>query len=321
MINQYLKLVRAKNLLIIAITQYTMRYILILPMLKNQGVESQFSHLSFLILVLSTMLLAAAGYVINDYFDTQTDVLNRPKNVVVGKTIGRRTAMNFHLFLNLLGILAGFYISWSIGIWKLGYIYVLITALLWFYSSSFKRQFFIGNLIVAILTGIVPLMTALYEIPPINHVYAETFIRLGTNVYYLFFWVLGFSVFAFITTLTREIIKDIEDFEGDNAFGRRSLPIVLGVKTTKIIIISLIAITIGILAFVYAKYLTEIGQTNIIKYISPIYLLIFIVLPEIYLAVKTIKAESKEEWHFLSNFSKIIMLAGILYSSIIYMSF
>ena len=186
-------------------------------MLKSRGYESQFSDLNFFLLVLTTVFLAAAGYIINDYFDTKTDLLNRPKTVIVGKHIKRRTVMTAHIILNLLAIVIGFYISWQINLWKLVYIYILVTGLLWFYSSSYQNMFLVGNVIVALLTALVPLMTVFYEIPPLNVKYFNVLMRLDDNFYKMFFWVAGFSAFAFITTLNREIIKDVEDFEGDNA--------------------------------------------------------------------------------------------------------
>ena len=318
MILNYLKLMRGKNLLIIAFTQYLMRYSIILPILKHDGYVSQFGDLNFFFLVLSTMAIAAAGYVINDYFDTKTDILNRPNTVVVGKHISRRSAMTLHIVLNVVGVILGLYISYQINLYKLVYIYVIITGLLWFYSTSYKRQYLTGNIIVAILTGIVPFMTVLYEIPPLNVKYLNTLLQLHTNFYHILYWILGFSIFAFLTTLAREIIKDVEDFEGDRAYGRRTLPVVSGVKVAKIVVISITSVVILLLFYVYftrLQYLVELGG---FEFASAIYLLIFLLIPNVLLIIKLIKAQSKENWHFTSNLSKLIMLFGILYSLIVY---
>jgi len=110
----FIKLIRIQNLIIIATTQYLMRYAIIEPILKINKFELQFSDLNFFILVFSTVLLSAAGYVINDYFDTKTDTINRPNNVIVGRKISRRTAMSIHISFNIIGIIAGFYISYKI---------------------------------------------------------------------------------------------------------------------------------------------------------------------------------------------------------------
>ena len=164
----YLKLIRYQNLLIIAVTQYLMRWSIIYPILKVNNFHLQFSEFNFFLLVLSTIFLAAAGYVINDYFDRKTDLLNRPDTVIVGTVIKRRVAMILHIVINIIGIGLGFYILLSIGIYKLGFIYIIIAGILWYYSTSYKRHFLIGNIIVALLTALVPLMVVLYEIPLLN---------------------------------------------------------------------------------------------------------------------------------------------------------
>ena len=303
----FLKLIRIQNLLIVAATQYLMRFAIILPILKLNNFSLQMSEFNFLILVLSTVFLTAAGYVINDYFDTRTDNLNRPDEVVVGKSIPRRSAMTIHLIFNILGIIGGFYVSYKIGLYQLGIIFIIVSGLLWYYSTTYKRQFLIGNLLVALLTAIVPLMSILYEMPLLNKEYKEILIANSANFNHIFFWVLGFSFFAFITTLTREIIKDTEDFEGDSVYGRNTVPIVLGIKWTKVIIISLLFFTIIALVFIYLKFLT--GSLSTLLY--GIVAVIIPVLIEIYLIIK---ADNKNDYRIASLILKFIMLAGILYS-------
>ena len=322
MITNFLRLIRIQNLIIVAFTQYMIRYFVILPLLKDSGFESQFSEINFLLLVLSTVLLTAAGYVINDYFDTKTDMINRPKKVVIGVHFHRRFAIILHVVLNTIGIILGFYVSYKIQMPRLVFIFIFITALLWFYSSYYKRKFLVGNLIVAVLTALVPLMPVLYEIPPLNRFYVETLIIMKTNFMFIFVWVAGFSIFAFLTTFTREIIKDVEDFEGDNEFGRKTLPVVLGIKKTKIIIISLISSTIILLTIVYFRFLFYIKYStndfNGIDLISLIYIFIFIILPYLILIYKIFKSKNTIQWHTNSLIAKIIMLLGILYTLVIF---
>jgi 4-hydroxybenzoate polyprenyltransferase len=302
----FLKLIRIQNLLIVAATQYLMRFAIIEPILGVNNFELQMPEFDFLILVLSTVFLTAAGYVINDYFDTRTDSMNRPEEVVVGKSIKRRTAMSLHVVLNILGIIGGFYVSYKIGLYQLGIIFIIVSGLLWYYSTTYKRQFLIGNLLVALLTALVPLMTILYEMPLLNKAYKDILLANHTNFNNIFFWVAGFSFFAFITTLAREIIKDTEDFEGDSAYGRNTVPIILGIRWTKGIIISLLIITIIALITVYFKYLAGLPTLlyGTLTVLIPI-------LIEIYLIFK---AEDKNDYRFASNMLKFIMLAGILYS-------
>lgn len=305
----YLKLVRYPNLLIVILTQYLMRWCIIEPMLEVNGFELQLSSFHFALLVVATALITAAGYVINDYFDTHTDFLNRPKTVLVGTVISRRSAIIFHSVLNVIAVLIGFYLAYKINMVFLGFVFLIVTGLLWFYSTTYKRQFLVGNILVAFLTALVPLMVVLFEIPLLNETYREILIKNNANFMYIFYWVLAFSFFAFITNLMREIIKDIEDFEGDSAYGRNSLPVVLGVKTSKIITISLAIITIGSINYIYFQYLEDS--------ITIIYFSLFLYLPFLFLIARLIYAKTKKQFRNIGNILKIIMLLGILYSLVV----
>ena len=303
----FIKLIRIQNLIIVAVTQYLMRYAIIEPILKVNDFELQLSNFNFFILVLSTVLLTAAGYVINDYFDTKTDTINRPDTVVVGRKIGRRATMAIHVIFNIIGIIGGFYISYKIGLYQLGFIFFLVTGILWYYSTSYKRQFLIGNLIVAILTGLVPLMVILFEMPVLYKEYSDILIENKANLNHVFYWIAGFSFFAFITTLIREIVKDMQDFEGDSAFGRNTLPIILGIFYTKLIVSFLIISTITTLTLVYLKFL--IGSD-----LTLWYLIIGEIIPLIFILFKLFTAKTKKNYSLISNLLKIIMLIGIAYS-------
>ncbi len=318
----FFKLIRIQNLFIVALTQYMMRWCIIHPMLNhliviqnNEAIrlpefELQFSEFNFLLLVLSTVFLTAAGYVINDYFDAKTDLLNNPAKVIVGKIIPRRIAMASHIILNVLGIGLGAYISFFVGMPFLFIVFILVAGLLWFYSTTYKRQFLIGNLIVALLTALVPLMVILFEIPLLNKAYGHILLQYETSLTVLVAWVAGFSFFAFITTMTREIIKDIEDFEGDSAYGRRTLPVVLGIAISKWVVVGLQIITVAAMVFVYFKYLKD--------NITMIYMVVALLLPYVLLIYRIVKAEKKSDYHFASNLSKFIILAGIFYSLVVY---
>jgi len=309
----YLQLVRYKNLIIVALTQYAIRWGVIDPMLSaastnlpNADFHLQLGSFQFFLLVLSTVCLTAAGYVINDYFDTRTDFLNRPGKVLVGTKIPRRQAMVMHILLSFVGVVLGFYISFHIGIPLLGFIFLIISGMLYFYSTTYKRQFLIGNLLVAIMTGLVPLMVILFELPELNKEYGNVLVSYNTDLMYIFYWVVGFSVFAFLTNFIREIIKDMEDFEGDSIYGRNSVPVVLGVKNAKIIVNVLIIITLFLLLFVYIRFLADP--------ITLIYFSLFLFLPFLFLSFKTMKAKNKPDYHLIGNGLKIIMLAGIVYA-------
>jgi len=314
----FLQLIRWPNLLIIAATQYLMRYAILDTLLKNiyvlnnseivkvPDMKLQLSDFQFFLLVLSTVFLTAAGYVINDYFDTKTDKLNRPHRVVVGKYISRRLTMTIHLVLNGLGVALGFYLAWSIDMMFLGFVFLLVSGLLWFYSTTYKRQFLIGNLLVAFLTGLVPFMVALFEIPVLIDTYSTVMADFDINLNHILVWIGGFSFFAFITTLIRELVKDMEDFEGDNAYGRRSLPIVLGLKISKIIVLVLILISLLALLLVVILYLNDP--------VTFAYMIVALLLPMVLLMIRLWKADSSKAYHGVSTLTKLIMLTGLAYA-------
>ncbi len=316
----FFRLIRIKNLLIIAATQYLMRYAILNPILKSIDISHgndivnmtelsmQMSGFEFLCLVFATCFITAAGYVINDYFDTKTDLINRPSSVVVGKTLSRRMVMVIHIVLNTIGIGFGFFVSFRIGKPLFGFVFVFVTGLLWFYSTTYKRQFLIGNLLVAFLTGMVPFMVAAFEIPPLLKEYASVLVNYKISLFPIVLWIGGFSFFAFFLTLIRELIKDMEDFKGDKAFGRKSVPVVLGLKGAKFMVMTLISVTILALLFVGFLYL----KTGI----SLVYISLVIILPMLILAIKLIRTENSKGFHDLSNFTKIIMLAGVGYAGI-----
>lgn len=312
-----LRLIRWQNLLIVAATQYIMRWCVIYPIIEHKynpvfldnfgkALHLQLGEFYFFLLVLATLCITAAGYVINDYFDRKNDLINRPNTVVIERFISPRKAMVLHWTLNSLGVILGGIVSWHIGYVNLTLIFVFATGLLWFYSTDFNRKFFIGNVIVALLTALVPFLVAIYEIIPLNIVYRNGLRLLYLNFNGIFFWILAFTYFAFITTLIREIIKDMEDLMGDESFGSKSLPIVLGIPATKTIVIGLLAIVIASVCGGMGLYVHDLW--------SRIYLLVFVVAPILFVGFKLIKASSVSDYSFASRMMKFIMVTGILYA-------
>jgi len=210
----------------------------------------------------------------------------------------------------------GVYLAFYVGLPSLSLVFVLSTGLLWFYSSNYKRQFLVGNLAVAFLTGLVPLMVVLFEIPLLNREYGEVMIRYDADFNYLFAWISAFSFFAFVTTLIREIIKDAEDLEGDNAYGMQTIPIKLGTFWTRILVVGLIALTLGVLVYLLFKYI--FFSVDQLDYISLIYFTVFLLLPLILLAIQVSTARDKRAYHRASSLIKLVMLFGILYSAVVF---
>ena len=315
----FLKLIRWQNLLMVILTMVLMRYAVLAPVISKIGVilikgsgeeipmSLQFPWYDFILLVAATVFITAGGYIINDYFDIKTDLINKGK-VIVGTKIPRRKAMMWHSILNVAGVSAGFYISYKAGYIWLGTMFLMVSGLLYFYSASYKRQFLIGNIIVAILTAMVPLLVVFYEWPALYKYYTINAIRLP-QINIIVYWVGGFALFAFLTNLIREIIKDIEDFEGDSAYGRNTVPVVIGVLSSKIVSISLIILTIIMLYLVWHFFVNDT--------ITLIYVTVMIVLPLLFVIFKLIKSRGKKQLHSASRIMKIVMLTGLLYSVVV----
>ena len=303
----------------VILTMILMRYAVIGPLINKIGVilrsgtgdevpmALQFSFINFVLLVAATVCITAGGYIINDYFDIKTDLINKGR-IIVGTKISRRQAMMWHNVFNIAGVSAGFFISSQAGYVWLGTLFLVVSGLLYFYSASYKRQFLIGNLVVAILTAMVPLLVAFYEWPALYKYYSVNATKIP-EMNLIFYWVGGFALFAFLTTLTREIIKDIEDFEGDVAYGRNTIPVVIGVLSSKVASVSLIIITIILLFVIWYNFIND--------FLTFIYLTVAIVLPLSLVIYKLIISRNLKQLHSASSIMKIVMLTGILYSVLV----
>ncbi len=269
-LTSFLRLTRTGNLFIIALAQYFTAVFIVDP--------HTITDLRLFLLSLSTVLIAAAGYIINDYYDVKIDFINKPERVQIGKTITRRFAILFHVSLSVLGILIGTYVSWKIGV-----VNAFSVFLLWLYSNNLKRLPFVGNFSVGLLTGLsIFVVEILY---PGNHA-----------------MILVYAVLSFFMTVVREIVKDMEDLKGDNTFGCRTLPIVVGIRKTKWIIY------IILMVFAFSILWIDVYYDTLPEY----YFLIFLLLPMLFLLYKLSRADTKLAFNQLSTFCKLILLLGIL---------
>ncbi len=237
-------------------------------------------HSHFLLLIFSTLCIAAAGYIINDYYDVKIDAINKPKRIVVGKFVNRRQAMLAHLFLSGLGVLIGFALGWSIGFIHLG-----ATLLLWGYSARLKQTFLIGNITIALLSATMVLVVAVFDKVDNKAVWA-------------------YAAFVFLISIVREIIKDMEDVKGDATFDCRTLPIVMGIAGAKwflyfFILAFAITLLAGVIYRVHEVYFTA-------------YILLLVILPMGLLTYRIYQADRKKDFTRLSRLVKWIMLAGML---------
>jgi 4-hydroxybenzoate polyprenyltransferase len=269
-IESLLKLTRFGNLIIIALAQYFTAGFLI-------GMHT-LNDVHLFLLSLSTILIAAGGYIINDYYDVKIDYINKPDRVVIGKSITRRYAILFHIALSVSGIVLGFYLSW-----KIAGVNLLSVFLLWLYSNSLKRLPFVGNLTVAFLTGLAVFIV-------------DLFYGKDSSL------VVIYALFAFFMTLVREVIKDMEDLKGDHSFGCKTLPIVWGIRKTKILIYIILIVFGGVVIV-----LNQLYQALPFKYH-----LIFLFVPLLWLFLRLIRADMKKDFTRLSMYCKVIMMLGIL---------
>jgi len=276
------------------------------PLLKVNGLSLQMSTSLFVAMMMATILVTAGGYVINDYFDRKIDTVNDPDDVIVGRSISLRHTMIIHLVLTSLGILLGLYVAFRIHFLYLSILYILGSGILWFYSTTYKRQMFIGNLIIAIMTGMIPMLVLLFELPLQYSHYDKILVAGNFSLSYLVIWVSSFSGFAFILTLAREIIKDAEDIKGDTSYGRRTIPAVVGFGISKAIVITLFTLTALLLILIYLLYLPD--------RLTLIYIIALLVLPLVVAVFLVLKANTAKAFHNISILTKCIMIAGLLYA-------
>ncbi len=309
----FLKLIRLPNLLIIAFTQYMIRLCLIEPGLNLSNMYIQMSDLEFALLVFATVLVAAGGYVINDYFDVRIDNINKPEQLVIDNGVKRRVAMGAHAVFSALGVAIGIYLAWKSKILMTGgSLFALSVIGLWFYSTSFKYQFLTGNVLISLFTGMIPFMVVLFEVPLLISKYPirlseQQFMQGAAITETLLRWAGAFGVAAFGLSLIREIIKDMEDVEGDKQYGCRTIPIVLGIKKTKIIVSSLTLLFMAGIA-----YLQYVQLSAHDKY-SFLYFLALVQLPLLFVLFNVIAEKGKKSFHLASIFVKFVMLTGICY--------
>lgn len=256
-----LRLIRIRTILFAAFILYAMRYFLVRAILDINGFSLQLPDWAFSLSVVSVCSLIAGAYVINDYFDTYSDRISAVKDVVVGRRISRRAAISLHSVLNIIAVGSAFFLSYWVGMWKIGILFLLVSGLLWFYSSSYKKYFLAGNLIVGLLAALIPFVVLLFEVPLLNIEYSDVLNDTGTNFMYLFKWVSGFSYFLFLNTLLYEMNKDIYTQAGDREKGIRSVPVEWGVKYTKILMSVLVTVAAG---SVVALYFTVFSGSRLI---------------------------------------------------------
>lgn len=311
LIRAFLRLVRWPNLVFIILTQALFYYCIILPYFAYHNSVPAISKSIFIMIVAASVLIAAAGYIINDYFDINIDLINKPGKLVVDKIINRRWAILWHFIFSLAGaVITAEYVykqydNYSLAVLILN---VLCIGALWLYSTTFKKKLLIGNVLISLLTAwtILILYLAnctswLYAKGPVDSIRAYEI--ANTKVFKL---AILYASFAFIISLVREVIKDMEDIEGDERHGCRTMPIAWGIPAAKVFTAVWLIVLIAVLIIVQV-YVIRFGW-----WLSVLYCILLIIVPLIYILYKLKLAKTQSDYHKLSNLVKLVMFTGIL---------
>jgi len=296
----FIRLTRPLNIVIIVGWFYD-------GLLKDPSVGIQ--SMDFFLLVFSTTLIAAAGNIINDYFDRRADRINKPEKLIIGKYVKRRVAILTHVLINLIAFSIAGYLSWKLETFGYVFIHLMTINMLWFYSMYFKRKFLIGNVMIAGMTAMVPLLVGFYYDQSIESGVLEvnnfndglTFISAKIIILLLSIALAGF---AFVINLGREIIKDMEDVPGDELLKARTIPIVLGIKSSRWVVTVILSFA-ALLTILLILLLPKVGALGFISILAA-GILVIISIITIFLG------DTKKHYKLANNWLKLAMIAGLL---------
>jgi 4-hydroxybenzoate polyprenyltransferase len=301
LIKAFLKLIRWPNLLFIAITQLLFVYCIVHPVFSNAERIANVRGVYLFLLILSSVFIAAAGYIINDYFDLNIDQINKPDKLVVDRVINRRWVIIWHLVLSILGILIGFVIDFKTPVQFLGVFNAGCVLLLFVYSISLKKKLLSGNILISLLTAWVILVVSWCEASNLLQPAAiGSYTEKITRITFLY------AGFAFVISLIREVVKDMEDIEGDRRYGCRTMPIAWGIQATKVFVAVWLVVLIAALSIV---------QFYVLQFrwwLSAAYCIIFTIVPLVLIFKRLFKANTSADYHQLSSWIKVVMFTGIL---------
>ena len=278
--------------------------------------KDQLLNENFVILLIITILIAASGYIVNDMYDYNLDQINKPEKVVLGKFLKSRDAIIIYMMFNCLAIVLSIFLCMKIEQEIYILVFLLIIYCLWLYSKKLKKYKTIGNILIAFFISLSILNVPLFSYKNI----------LSDDRFFVFLIISIFSVLAFLINVKREIIKDIEDIEGDKIHKVKSLPIIFGTKKSKIVIIiigiilmfaisSIITFQILILR---SDLLLDVGGNQFsnpqiwgANYISIVYMFIILIM-FFYVELLILNATSKTNFTKVSKLLKFLMLLSLL---------
>lgn len=299
----FLKLTRWPNLVFIALTQCLFAYI-VRKFVYGQILDfpPALNNTLIILIVVASLLIAAAGYIINDYFDLNIDLVNKPDKMIIERYINRRWAIFFHTLFSFIGFGISAYVGYRINNIYIPFFNFLAIAALFFYSTTFKKKLLVGNVLISLLTAWVILVITVAEYKYLNSGNINDRIP-ATRLLKVSFLYAGF---AFIISLIREVVKDMEDIQGDAKYGCRTMPIVWGVPVAKVftgVWLSVLIASLGIIQF----YVWQLGWI-----FSIIYAVVVIIVPLFWILRKLYDAQSPADYHKLSTVIKTVMFTGIL---------
>ena len=294
-LSTFLKLIRWKNLLMIASIQILFKYIYF----PTFAVATSLSNINFFFLILATITIAAAGYIINDIYDLEADIINKPKKVFLVENINIKLAHTYYHILNIIGLISGFYLAYTIDRISFVAIFIITALLLKVYNTDLKKLPLIGNIIISLLVSLSILIVGIFDIIP------SITLENVEDQYYAFEVLKDYAIFAFMFMLIREIVKDIEDVKGDKILNVKTLPIILGINKSKYIVFFLSFFPLILVTYYTFKNFIEV------PFILA-YMLIVVLLPLLHFMTKILYATTKEDYTYAGRLLKIIMLLGML---------
>lgn len=303
----FLRLIRWPNLVFIAVTQCLFHFCVVKPSAFGSyyNFPLQLNTHLFILLSFASVFIAAGGYIINDYFDINIDLINKPDKMVVDKIISRRWALLLHLIVSLSGIMLSAYVSYRLNNWLIAIANVGCVLLLWYYSTTYKRRLLIGNVLISALTAWVVLVLLVAELPGWWSGRLTTTIEKDTVARLSRIGVL-YAAFAFVLTIIREAIKDMEDLEGDRREGCRTMPIVWGITASKVFT------AVWMVVIITTIVITQVYVIQFGWWWWAAYIILFVVVPLLVIFRKLFNARQTSQFSYLSRLVKVVMLTGIL---------
>lgn len=327
----YIKILRLPNLVLLALTMFAVRYCLIGGWLAQASyyyqtidtvapINFSMSNFYFGFLVLSSVLIAAAGFIINDYFDMKADRINRPGSNIVGKGVSRRMAIFLHVTLNAIGLVIGVYLAWKSHAWRLIGVQVFSILLLWVYSSYLKKRAGYGDLAISFLTLLVPISVYLYEAAfgfqnlakELGTIIEQTELPATARLRLVPYAVMGYAIVAALTNFIRQNFKDLEQLQGDRETHYHTLPLVWGENNTRKLAVGLTLITFVLIAL--TQYIMFIWGLKIML----LYTIIAIQLPLATILVIAMRARQKTHYALLNRLVYVIMIMGVILLPVLY---